>query len=128
MVVPSLYEFEEALFFISREANARVMDIYNKEKAAGNITPDGLVNDACCIGSTIMYLDRRKPLYKFLSSIPEDPQKFYFVMDHGKSVSISLRDLYFGQSYTLRSAAYQVVADRLKEKFDWEIFNNVNID
>ncbi len=84
MIVPTLAEFEQTLYEISVEANTAIEKIYNDAVSKGSVDENGRMKDGCSIGSCVMHLDRRKPLYKFLSSIPYDPEKFYFVQDDGE--------------------------------------------
>ncbi len=62
MKVPTLYELEEVLKEIEGEVNEAL------DKEYGTDPP--IEGHASGIGSSVMYLDRRKPLYKFLASIP----------------------------------------------------------
>lgn len=128
MIVPMLDEFEQTLYEISVEANAAIENVYNDAVSKGYVDDKGEMKDSCSVGSCVMYLDRRKPLYKFLNSIPDDPEKFYFITIYGQSVSITFRNIYAGQSYKLKSAAYDVVVDRLRANFKWEIYNDVKVD
>ena len=88
----------------------------------------GQMRDVASKGSTVLYLDRRKPLYKFFASIPYDPEKFYFVMVHDREVSITVRNVKAGQSYLLNHAAYSIIADRLNQEYGWEVYNSVGIN
>lgn len=128
MNVPTLQEFEETLFKISQSAAQVANEIYQKEKEKGNLYTDGQMRDVSSTGSTVMYLDRRKPLYKWFNTIAYDPAKFHFIFVNGNRVSINLRNLNTGQSYTLNRAAYEVVANSLKSIYGWEVYNNVDIN
>lgn len=128
MNVPNLTEFERGLLQISQEAAEVVAGIYSEAKEKGYVSKDGQMNGVSGIGSCIMYLDRRKPLYKFFAAINYDPNKFYFITIYGNQVRIDFRNLNNGQSYVLSKAAYDVITNRLRETYGWEIYNNVNID
>ncbi len=128
MVVPSLSEFEQTLYEISIEANAAIEPIYNDAVAKGLVYEDGHMKDVCSTGGCVMYLDRRRPLYKFLKSIPYDPEKFYFISDYAGNVSIHLRNIFSGQSYKLNKAAYDVVVEKLRIHYNWEIYNDVRVN
>ena len=128
MIVPTIAEFEQTLYEISVEANTAVEQAYNDAISKGYVDEKGEMKDSCSVGSCVMHLDRRKPLYKFLNSIPYDPEKFYFVSIYDGSVSICLRSIRSGQSYTLNRAAYDVVVENLRTKYGWEIYNNVRLD
>jgi len=128
MIVPTLSEFEETLYNISVEANDAIEPIYNAAAAKDLVYENGHMKDISSVGSSVMHLDGRKPLYKFLKSIPYDPEKFYFIhADKGK-VSIILRNVFHGQSYKLRKAAYDVIVEKLRLKYGWEIYNDVRVD
>ncbi len=128
MIVPTLAEFEQTLYEISVEANTAIEPIYKDAVSKGNVDGKGQIKDSCSVGSCVMYLDRRKPLYKFLSSIPYDPEKFYFVQDDGGRISICLRNIHSGQSYDLNHAAYATVVLKLRANYNWEIYNDVKVD
>lgn len=128
MVVPSLSEFEQTLYEISVEANAAIEPIYNNALSKGLVDKGGHMKDICSTGGCVMHLDRRKPLYKFLKSIPYDPEKFYFISDHAGNVSICLRNISSGQSYKLNRAAYDVVVEKLRIHYNWEVFNDVRVN
>ena len=128
MIVPTIAEFEQTLYEISVEANTAVEQAYNDAISKGYVDEKGEMKDSCSVGSCVMHLDRRKPLYKFLNSIPYDPEKFYFITIYGQRVSITFRNIYAGQSYKLKNAAYDVVVERLRVHFEWEIYNDVKVD
>ncbi len=128
MTIPTLEEFDRALHDISQEVHQVASAIYNKAKEEGKIALNGDLNDACSIGSTIMYLDMRKKLYKFFSSIQGNSGKGYVIFVHDNQVSIALEKVSGSQSYEIRNAGYEMLAQRLKQKFGWEIYCDVRID
>ena len=128
MIVPTLVEFEQTLYEISVEAEAAIVKAYNEAVANGYVDEKGEMKDSCSVGRCVMHPDRRKPLYKFLSSIPYDPEKFYFVQDDGGRISICLRNIHSGQSYDLNHAAYATVVLKLRAHYNWEIYNDVKVD
>lgn len=127
--VPSLEEFEFSLFEISQIASAEVNRIFEMEKARGNVENGyHIKGDSCAHGSTVLYLKKRSPLFKFFNSIPYTVDGFYFISIHDSQVSISLRNINYGQSYDLMRAAYEIVVDQLKKKYNWEIYCNVDLN
>lgn len=127
-VVPTLVEFEKKLYEISLGAAAIVEHLMDEARSRGTLRSEKDYGDSAAKGSTVMYPDRRKPLYKFLNSIPYDPQKFYIVSVYDRDVQISLRNLNTGQFYTLKRAAYEYVVKKLREVYGWEIYCNVDLD
>jgi len=128
MLIPNLEDFEKTLFEIANEAELLVNKLYNEAKERGEVLEDGNMRHEFSIGSTLIYLDKRKPLYKFLTSLIDDPNKFYSIFIFDRKASISLRNIRTWQSYILNDAAYDLVAKRLKEAYGWEVFNNVRVD
>jgi hypothetical protein len=127
VIIPTLEEFEKALFEIAEEASLVVKQIYEQEKKKGNVDETGWLNDECGSGSSVLYLKKRSALYKWLNSIPYNPEKFYFILVFDDEIHIALRNLSINQSFILHDAAYQIITDRLKEKFGWEIYNKVRV-
>ncbi|MEO6670435.1 MAG: hypothetical protein ABIN36_13215 [Ferruginibacter sp.] len=128
MITPSLTEFHKVLFEASLEADRVANEVYEKAKERGELTINGEMRDGCSIGSTIMYLDKRKPLFKFFANLRNEPQDFYGIHLSDRELRISLRNIRLRQSYTMHRAVYDVIVTRLREAFGWEIYNNVNPD
>jgi len=128
MKIPTLIEFQAVLYEISQEVAVEVTRVYNEDKKKDNFFGTGKVIVSSSVGSTVMYLDKRKPLFKFLNSIEYDPLSFYFVFIYDSKVSITLRNINTGQYYTLNKLAYDMVVEKLKDRFGWEIYNDVRID
>jgi hypothetical protein len=128
MIIPTLEEFEKALYEISNDANLVVKQLYEEERKKGNVDETGWLIDECGSGSSVLYLKKRSPLYKWLNSIPYNPDKFYFILVFDDEIHIALRNLSTNQSFMLHDAAYQIVTDRLKEKFGWEIYKRVRVN
>jgi hypothetical protein len=125
---PTLQDFEHSLLEISKEVSAAVSALYNEAKEDGKVHPNGYMIDACAIGSTVMYLDRRRALYKFFAKLDKTPSDFYLVSVYDNQIRMSLRIDNVGQSYTLRYAANEILANRLREIYGWEIYNDVRVD
>lgn len=127
-IIPSLEEFELTLFEISKIASAKVNRIFDIEKAKGNIENGYRIKgDSSATGSAVLYLKKRSLLYKFFNSIPYTVDRFYFIFIYDSQVSIVLRNIKVGQSYNLKQAAYEIVVDLLRIKYNWEIYNDVKI-
>ena len=128
-IVPSLEEFELTLLEISQIASAEVNRIFDIEKANGNIENGyHIKGDSSATGSAVLYLKKRSLLYKFFNSIPYTVDRFYFISIYDSQVSIVLRNIKVGQSYNLKQAAYEIVVDLLRIKYNWEIYNDVTLD
>lgn len=128
MTVPTLVEFEFALSQIASEVMPVLGEVRCKEIASGNLLVNGEFKDSCSVGSTVLHLDRRKPLFKFFDKIPKLPMHFYHIEVWNSQVQISLRNLNTGQSYLLNRTAYELVASKLSARFQWESFCNVRLD
>ena len=128
MKIPTLIEFQNILYEISQEVVVEVNRVYDEDKKKDNLFGDGKVIDSSSVGSTIMYLDGRKPLFKFFNSIQYDPLSFYFVSIYESKVSITLRNINTGSFYTLNRLAYDIVVEKLKNHFGWEVYNDVRVD
>lgn len=128
-IVPTLQEFEFTLFEISQLASAEVNRIFEMENAKGNVENGyHIKGDSCAHGSTVLYLKKRSLLFKFFNSIPYTVDGFYFISIYDSQVRISLRNINYGQSYDLMRAAYEIVVDQLKKKYNWEIYCNVDLN
>ena len=128
-MVPSLEDFELTLFEISQIASAEVNRIFDIENAKGKIENGyHIKGDSSATGSAVLHLKKRSLLYKFFNSIPYTVDRFYFISIYDSQVSIVLRNIKVGQSYNLKQAAYEIVVDLLIKKYNWEIYNDVNLN
>lgn len=128
-IIPSLEEFELTLSEISQIASAEVNRIFDIENDKGNIENGyHIKGDSSATGSAVLYLKKRSLLYKFFNSIPYTVDRFYFISIYDSQVSIVLRNINVGQSYNLKQAAYEIVIDLLRIKYNWEIYNDVKLD
>ncbi len=127
--VPTLEEFEITLLEISQIASVEVNRIFELEKAKGNVENGyHIKGDSSATGSTVLHLKKRSLLFKFFNSIPENNTKFYYIFIYGNQVRIDLCNIKVGQSYELKLAAYDIVVKMLREKYSWEIYNDVKLD
>jgi hypothetical protein len=128
VIVPSLKEFEDFLFEVSQEGKQEVFRLFEQERLAGRLAPDGTLGSACGRGSAIMILKKRSPLYKFFKEMMVHPDHFYSVYISGNTVSLSIFNMTDNVSYLPMYAAYGIVVKRLKEKYNWQIYNTVDLD
>ena len=120
MKAPTLQELESTLKLIEEEINKTL----DSEYGTNDVRDKG---HECGTGSCVMYLDRRKPLYKFFASIPYDPYSF-FISIYDKQVSINLRNIGINQSYVMKRTAYDLAVKKLREVYEWEVYNDVRVD
>jgi hypothetical protein len=127
-IIPSLAGFEKILFDISVIAKEEVLRLHNVEKEKRSLSNDCLMQDSSSIGSTVMHLNKKSALFKFLSNINYNPEQFYFISIYDNKVSIVLRNMGEGQSYIPKKAAYDIIVKELIEKYNWDIYNDVRVD